>query len=148
MRFLIGIPCAAALALAMAGGCLSPETIRRIEGTPGQEGTGIMLSRLPAVIKILATYPASEEQAEVAEARARTAQADMDPDELPRYLAVDTEPDDRFQGAAAVMLWDTQTEEIVGEQVYDVEAPPAPGDISQWDTITARYVGSGRAGRG
>lgn len=138
---------AAAAGLLLAAGCLSPEVVRRIEGSPGQEGTGIAFSRLPAVIKILATYAASEEQTSTATERARAAQQQLDPAATPRYLAVETIPDARLQGAAAIMLWDTQTEEIVGNQVYDVEAPPPPGEVAMWDTISAQYVGVGRSMR-
>lgn len=142
-----GVAAAAGLMMMASAGCLSPEAIQRIEGAPGQEGTGIMLSRLPAVIKILATYPASESQAAIAEERARSAQRELGAEVTSRYLAVETESDTRMQGAAAVMLWDTQTEEIVGNNVYDVEAPPPPGEVAMWDTISAQYVGIGRFGR-
>ncbi len=135
---------AAAVAI-LTSGCLSPETIRKIEGTPGQEGTGVFMSRLPAVIKILATYEATPEQKAVAVERAKTAQAAMKGKKKPRYIAVDTHPDDRAQGSNSVMLWDTQTEEIVGSNVYDVEAPPKIGEVAMWDTLSAQYVGVGRA---
>lgn len=139
----IAVCCAGLL---LGAGCLSPEAIRRIEGSPGQEGTGITLSRLPAVIKIMATYPASEAQAATAAERGRAAQLALGDKAASRYLAVETEPDDRLQGAAAIMLWDTQTEEIIGNEVYDVEAPPPPGEVAMWDTISAQYVGIGRSG--
>lgn len=140
------LPILAAAIAVLSSGCLSPETIRKIEGTPGQEGTGIMGSRLPAVIKILATYEASAEQKAVAEERAHAAQAKLKGKKKPRYIAVDTDRDNRAQGAASVMLWDTQTEEIVGNNVYDVEAPPKLGEVAMWDTLSAQYVGVGRAG--
>ncbi len=136
---------ATGVALGLAG-CLSPKTIRKIEGTPGQEGTGIMLSRLPAVIKILATHPATDEQRQVAEARAKAAQAQLkagDKAGVPRYLAVDTEPDERSLGKVSVMIWDTHSEEIVGNEVYDVEEPPELGDLAMWQTFSAQYVGVG-----
>ena len=139
-------PILAAAVAVLASGCLSPETIRRIEGTPGQEGTGIMGSRLPAVIKILATYEATAEQKAVVEKRARAAQVELKGKKKPRYIAVDTARDDRAQGAASVMLWDTQTEEIVGNNVYDVETPPQLGEVAMWETLSAQYVGIGRAG--
>lgn len=132
---------------ALGAGCLSPEAIRRIEGTPGQEGTGITLTRLPEVIKILATYEATESQRQVAAERAQAAQArwkKQGEKDAPRYLAVDTEPDERSRGKASVMIWDTQTEEIVGNNVYDVETPPRPGDVAMWETYSAQYVGVGR----
>jgi hypothetical protein len=137
----------------LVNGCLSPETVRRIEGAPGQEGTGVFLSRLPEVVRILATYPASDQQRELADQRARAAlaelktRADTQPNlELPAVIAVDTEPAPRARGSRSVMLWNTQTEEIVGNDVYDVEAPPRVGDVAMWNQVSARYVGQGTGG--
>ena len=128
-----------------AAGCLSPEAVRRIEGTPGQEGTGIMFTKLPRAIKIMVTYPATDEQREVVETRARAAMETLASSTSAgdRILAVDTRPDERSQGSAAVMLWDTQTEEIVGNAVYDVEERPPLGEVAVWDNYSALYVGDG-----
>ena len=92
----------------------------------------------------LAAYEATEEQRTVATERARATVTHMKNDgqkEFPRYIAVDTEPDERNKGKASVMLWDTQTEEIIGNNVYDVEEPPKLGDIAMWETFSAQYVG-------
>lgn len=128
-----------------AGGCLSPEAVRRIEGTPGQEGTGIMLTKLPRAIKILVTYPATDAQREVAEQRARAAMNTLASSGSTgnRILAVDTRPDERSRGSVNVMLWDTQTEQIVGNEVYDVEERPPLGKLAVWDKYSALYVGDG-----
>ena len=58
-------------------------------------------------------------------------------------IAVDTQPDNRLQGDKAVMLWNTQTQRFVGNNVYDISSPPAEGQVAQWGSTTARYVGSG-----
>jgi len=58
-------------------------------------------------------------------------------------IAVDTEADNRLQGSKAVMLWNTQTQRFVGNSVYDISSPPAKGQVAQWGSTTARYVGSG-----
>lgn len=50
----------AAAALLLAAGCLSREEIRRIESRP--EGTGIQFTRLPEVIRYLASYEATPAQ--------------------------------------------------------------------------------------
>jgi hypothetical protein len=42
-----------------------------------------------------------------------------------------------------VMIWDTQSETIVGNNVYDVQAPPAVGSTAKFETYSAQYVGSG-----
>jgi len=138
---------AVALGVVILGGCsLSPETVQRIEGKPGEEGTGVFLSRLPHTIKILATHDATEKQRKIASERVLASLAQLNAKErkkLPEYLAVDTEPDTRNEGAKSVMLWDTQTEEIVGNEVYDVETPPEQGEVAQWNEYTAKYIGAG-----
>lgn len=58
-------------------------------------------------------------------------------------IAVDTAPDSRLQGSRAVMLWNTQTQRFVGNSVYDISSPPSKGQVAQWGSTTARYVGSG-----
>lgn len=58
-------------------------------------------------------------------------------------IAVDTQADNRLQGERAVMLWNTQTQRFVGNNVYDISSPPAEGQVAQWGSTTARYVGSG-----
>ena len=135
---------------ALLAGCLSQETIQRIEGTPGQEGTGIFLSRLPAVIKILATYEPTDQQRKIADERARRSLKTFQDESaknssvnVPTVIAVDTDADERSRGARSVMLWDTQTEEILGNEVYDVEEPPTLGNIALWNNVSARYVGRG-----
>ena len=106
----------------------------------------MFLSRVPEVIKILATYEATDEQRQVTTERAKRARAALAANkaELPAIIAVETEPDDRRQGARTIMLWDTQTEEIIGNKVYDVETPPKLGDVAMWETYSAQYVGVGR----
>jgi hypothetical protein len=58
-------------------------------------------------------------------------------------IAVDTQADSRLKGDRAVMLWNTQTQRFVGNNVYDISSPPAQGQVAQWGSTTARYVGSG-----
>jgi hypothetical protein len=49
-----------------------------------------------------------------------------------RYIAVDTEKNEQTSPKAkkAVMIWDTQSESIVGNNVYDVEKTPAVGSAA------------------
>ncbi len=61
---------------------------------------------------------------------------------LPRYIAVDTEPDARSKGSKSVMIWDTQAEAIVGNNVYDVATPPRMLETVKFETYSAEYVGS------
>ena len=62
---------------------------------------------------------------------------------LPRYIAVDTEPDARSKGGRSVMIWDTQAEAIVGNNVYDVATPPRMLETVKFETYSAEYVGTG-----
>jgi hypothetical protein len=167
------------------------DTVRRAEADLGwrmkRPGTGVQFTGIPEVVKviILATYPATPAQTQVAEQRARKATASIakkhtatvaktkaKPPSKPAQvaasdpkpavveeskaaatvlkqetgspvIAVDTQPDNRLQGDRAVMLWNTQTQRFVGNNVYDISSPPAKGQVAQWGSTTARYVGSG-----
>jgi hypothetical protein len=61
-----------------------------------------------------------------------------------RYIAVDTRKDDRIEGEKAVMVFDTQNQQIVGNNVYDVKESPTVGTTAKFDTYNAQYVGSGK----
>ncbi len=64
---------------------------------------------------------------------------------LPRYIAVDTSKDERTvpQAEKSVVIFDTETQEIVGNNVYDVKSTPPVGGTAKFETYTAEYVGSG-----
>jgi hypothetical protein len=64
---------------------------------------------------------------------------------LPRYVAIDTVKDKRAAPGTkkVVMIWDTQSEALVNNDVYDVQKPPAVGSTAQFDTYSAEYVGNG-----
>lgn len=64
---------------------------------------------------------------------------------LPRYIAVDTPKDKRSAPGTKkdVMIWDTQSEKLVGNNVYDVMNPPTLGSTAKFETYSAQYVGSG-----
>lgn len=175
-------------------GC-NMDAVRRAEAQLGDRmrrpGTGVQFSGLPEVVKVmvLATYPATPKQTQVAEQRARTAVATIarregkktkvktferggNPDARgtvvldttpakseasdvqvaaaalransgTSIIAVDTTPDNRLQGDGTVMLWNTETQRFIGNNVYDISSPPAKGQVAQWGSTTARYVGSG-----
>ena len=60
---------------------------------------------------------------------------------MPQRIAVDV-PDERKQGATTVMLWDTASEQLVGNEVYDLSNKPAKGnDLALWSGANAQYVG-------
>jgi hypothetical protein len=64
---------------------------------------------------------------------------------LPRYIAVETPMDKKTPPGTKkdVMIWDTQNESLVGNNVYDVATTPAKGASSKFDTYSAQYVGNG-----
>lgn len=101
---------------------------------------------------IIAKHQASERQRKIAEQRARVYYGRLSPEKKValkkkkvRYIAVDTAKDENTSPKAkkAVMIWDTQSESIAGNNVYDVQSTPAVGSTAKFDTYSAEYVGSG-----
>lgn len=107
---------------------------------------------IAATTYIIAKHQATERQRRIAAQRARAYYSRL-PEQRKvtlrkrkvRYIAVDTEPDHRTSPRAkkSVMIWDTQTQEVVGNNVYDVEAPPNVGSTAKFETYSAEYVGTG-----
>ncbi len=107
---------------------------------------------IAAVTYIIAKHQATERQHRIAEERAQRAYARMSAERKSklkarktRYIAVDTEKDQHTAAGAkkSVMIWDTQSQEVVGNNVYDVKSPPPVGSTAKFDTYSAEYVGSG-----
>jgi len=105
-----------------------------------------------AVTYVIAKHEATERQRRIAEERARRTYAEMSAKrkaELKarktRYIAVDTEKSEKTAAGAkkSVMIWDTQSQEVVGNNVYDLKSSPAVGSTAKFDTYSAEYVGSG-----
>jgi hypothetical protein len=118
-------------------------------------------SRIAERYYFVAKYEATLEQRRLAEAAGRKAEArvrahstrpvqpphsgrigKLQP-KLARYLAVRTRSDARAKTPVSVMIWDTQTEEIVGNNVYDINSPPPTGASVKFETFSAEYVGAG-----
>jgi len=108
-----------------------------------------------ATVYIIAKHQATERQRRIAEERARVAAARMEAQrrravaskapvkKKSRYIAVDTVKDEKSTGAKSVMIFDTQSQEIVGNNVYDVKTAPPKGSVAKFSTYSAEYVGSG-----
>ncbi len=101
---------------------------------------------------VIAKHQATERQRRVAEQRAKVYYGRMSPTKKAtlkkkrvRYIAVDTEKNSKTSPKAkkAVMIWDTKSESIVGNTVYDVEKAPSVGSNAKFETYSAQYVGSG-----
>ena len=116
-------------------------------------------------------YRATPEQVRLADERATVTFDQHSPQERnafnksgTRYLAVRTsdptptqwaeirsnmeKPGSRYAGPKkapskiyCVMVWDTQSREIVGTDCYAVLDLPTPGTLVRFDTFTAQYVG-------
>lgn len=104
---------------------------------------------------IISKQQATERQRKVAEQRAKLYMARLEKQEQeqaaakktkkPRYIAVQTEKTEKTQGKAAVMVFDTQSNEVVGNSVYDMKSTPQVGETTKFDTYTAQYVGAGNS---
>jgi hypothetical protein len=42
------------------------------------------------------------------------------------------------------MIFDTQTDQVVGNHVYDVKTEPKTGQVGKFETYSAEYVGTGQ----
>jgi len=97
---------------------------------------------------VIAKHQATERQRKIAEERARLAYESAPAPkkaryQKTRYIAVDTVREKDSQGAKSVMIYDTQTQQVVGNNVYDIKQAPKEGSVSKFDTYSAEYVGSG-----
>ena len=60
-----------------------------------------------------------------------------------RYIAVPTVRERDSTGQQSVMVFDTQSQQVIGNNVYDVKTAPRDGQVSRFDTYNAEYVGAG-----
>jgi hypothetical protein len=118
---------------------------------------------------VIAKHQATERQRKVAEQRARlymakraeanrlaaaanrssssggTAKKSAKPAPESRYIAINTEKSaaSTTSSGPSVMVFDTQSSQIVGNNVYDLKSAPKTGSATKFDTYTAQYVGNG-----
>jgi len=136
------------LAGAATGIALGASGVPSYVTIPVAIGAGALVASTAYVI---AKHQASVEQQKIAEQRARLYYAQLDAEQKAemkkkkvRYIAVDTQKDKRIEGEKAVMVFDTQNQQIVGNNVYDVKESPTVGTTAKFDTYNAQYVGSGK----
>jgi hypothetical protein len=130
---------------ALAGG------IAKAAGASNSQAVAIGLATgavVGATAYIIAKHQATERQRRIAEERARLAYQSAPPPRRAqyrksRYIAVDTVREKDAPGAKSVMIYDTQTQQVVGNDVYDLKQSPKEGTISKYDTYSAEYVGGG-----
>ena len=105
-----------------------------------------------ATTYVVAKRQAPERQRRLAEQTARIYYGRLSPENKAamksrksRYIAVDTAKDERTAPNAqkSVMIWDTQSQQVVGNNVYDVQSAPRVGSTAKFDTYSAEYVGNG-----
>lgn len=111
---------------------------------------------------IISKSQATAQQRKIAEANARAAVAKMEAQKKkaagsassrtakaakkPRFIAVDTVASKESpEGSSQVMVYDTQSNQIVGNNVYNLGEKPKVGSNTSYDTMTAQYVGTGRS---
>ncbi len=104
---------------------------------------------------VIAKQQASERQRKIAEQRARLYMAERAAAQKkaqtagtksakkPRFIAVKTVKESNSKGSSQVMIFDTQSNQVVGNNVYDLKSSPKVGQTSKFDTYTAEYVGTG-----
>lgn len=107
---------------------------------------------------VIAKQQASERQRKIAEQRARLYMAQQKAQQAKaqqasqtaantkkkkqsRYIAVKTVKEENNQGKEQVMIFDTQSNQVVGNNVYDLKSSPKVGQTTKFDTYTAEYVG-------
>ena len=114
---------------------------------PGQAaalgaGVGLLAAGITYAV---AKHEATERQRQVAEANARRAylahRSEIKRRNV-RYICVKTQRNTESKGAASCMVWDTQSEQLVGNTVYDTKTKPAPGSTAKFDSYKAEYVGT------
>jgi len=128
-----------------------------VEPQPATENAPILLAENIVMQRIVQTqttfiqHEATERQRKIAQQRAVTYFKKLPPEKKvamkkskkTRYIAVDTEKNAETSPKAkkVVMVWDTQSESLVGNSVYDLPDPPKVGGSLNFTTYAAEYVG-------
>jgi hypothetical protein len=102
-----------------------------------------------SVITIVAIHEATERQRQVAREQGRFAQQRIEQHRTrgvkkSRYIAVATVRETDSKGAKSLMIFDTQSDQLVGNHVYDVKTEPKTGQVGKFETYSAEYVGTGQ----
>ena len=110
-------------------------------GSAGIEAAGRVTARFYWVAK----YAATPVQREAAAAHGRAIVKKITNRRAPvksRYIAVTTKRDSRSKTATSVMIFDTQSDSIVGNSVYDLNERPPDGQAVRFETYSASYFGT------
>ena len=105
-------------------------------------GVGLLAAGITYAV---AKHEATERQRQVAEENARREYARHRAElrrRKVRYIAVRTARTPQSQGKTSCMVWDTQSEQVVGNTVYDTKETPKTGSTTKFDSYSAEYVGN------
>jgi hypothetical protein len=124
-------------------------TLAKVAGASNSTAVAIGLGTGAAVgimAFVIAKHEATERQRRYAEEQARLEYERMSADRKAevkkhRYIAVATVREKNSTGAKSVMVYDTQSQQVVGNNVYDLKSTPKDGQVSKFDTVSAEYVG-------
>jgi hypothetical protein len=135
----IVIPVTAGAAVLVAG---ATYVIAKHQATERQRIVAEQRARLYMAKRAEATRLAAARSSSASD---RTAKKTSKPAAAPRYIAINTEKSGATKSASgpSVMVFDTQSSQIVGNNVYDLKAQPKAGEPTKFDTYTAQYVGNG-----
>ena len=129
---------------ALAGGIAKASGASNAQAVAIGMGTGAAVG---AIAYVIAKHEATERQRRIAEERVRLAYEQMSADrkarvQKRRYIAVSTVQEKNDKGAKSVMIYDTESKQMVGNNVYDVKTAPKDGEIQKYDSYSVEYVGS------
>ena len=126
-------------------------TLAKVAGASDSTAVAIGLGTGAAVgvmAFVIAKHEATERQRRYAEERARLDYERMSAQRKAevkkrRYIAVPTVREKNSTGVQSVMVYDTQSQQVIGNNVYDLKSTPKDGQVSKFDTVSAEYVGTG-----
>ncbi|MFY9986261.1 MAG: hypothetical protein WAM44_19895 [Chthoniobacterales bacterium] len=129
---------------ALAGGIAKASGASNAQAVAIGMGTGAAVG---AIAYVIAKHEATERQRRIAEERARLAYEKMSAERKARvhkqrYIAVSTVQEKDDKGAKSVMIYDTESKQVIGNSVYDVKSAPKDGQVQKYDSYSAEYVGS------
>jgi len=130
---------------ALAGGIAKASGASNAQAVAIGMGTGAAVG---AIAYVIAKHEATERQRRYAEEQARLAYEHMSAErrarvQKRRYIAVATVQEKNDKGAKSVMIYDTESKQVVGKTVYDVKNAPKDGEVQKYDSYSVEYVGSG-----
>jgi hypothetical protein len=163
MRLLPGLGVAFALAGLLSGCLTTQEVLTKVEDLAGSLFNNLSIGAYKATPQQIRL---ADQRADAAYKKFSTSQKQALKESGTRYLAVRTSDPTPAQNVEirsnlkkpgkysslpksastakiyCVMIWDTQSREVVGTDCYAVLSLPKSGTLAHFDTYTAQYVGN------